>query len=162
MRLILLAVLFSSCSMVHKATNKQIKDSTVVSVDKSQEFVTIDSTSTSKNKEIETADLVVIFKDTATGFFVLTGDSISIPASAIKEIRHKRKKQKESDQSTKVTTDQAILTDTRQTVKVTEKVISKDKKSTRISWIWLLLIIACVLLYIFRKRIYAIYKAFTI
>jgi len=162
MRLILLAVLFSSCSMVHKATNKQIKDSTVVSVDKSQEFVAIDSTSTSKNKEIETADLVVVFKDTATGFLVLTGDSISIPASAIKEIRHKRKKQKESDQSTKVTTDKAILTDTKQTVKVTEKVISKDKKSTRISWIWLLLIIACVLLYISRKRIYAIYKAFTI
>jgi ATP-dependent helicase YprA (DUF1998 family) len=148
--------------MVHKATNKQIKDSTVVSVDKSQEFVAIDSTSTSKNKEIETADLVVVFKDTATGFLVLTGDSISIPASAIKEIRHKRKKQKESDQSTKVTTDKAILTDTKQTVKVTEKVISKDKKSTRISWIWLLLIIACVLLYISRKRIYAIYKAFTI
>jgi hypothetical protein len=148
--------------MVHKATNKQIKDSTVVSIDQSQHFVKTDSTSTSKNREIETSDLVVVFKDTATGFVFLSGDSISIPASAIKEIRHKRKKQKESDQSTQVIKDQAILTDTRQTVKVTEKVITKDKKSVRISWIWVALIIASILLYINRKRIYAIFKAFTI
>jgi hypothetical protein len=148
--------------MVHKATNKQIKDSTVVSIDQSQQFVTIDSTSTSKNKEIETADLVVVFKDTATGFFVLKGDSISIPASAIKEIRHKKNKQKEIDQSTQVIKDQAILTDTRQTIKVSEKTITKYKKSVRISWIWVALIIASILLYINRKRIYAIFKAFTI
>jgi hypothetical protein len=105
---------------------------------------------------------VVVFKDTATGFFVLRGDSITIPAQAIKEIRQKRKKQKESDQSTKVTTDQAILTDTRQKVTVKEKAITKDKHVTRISWMWIILIIAAVLLYISRKRIYAIFKALTI
>jgi hypothetical protein len=162
MRLIILAVLLSSCSMMHKASSKQMKDSTAVITDNTRQIVKIDSTATSTNKEIETADLVVVFKDTATGFFVLRGDSITIPAQAIKEIRQKRKKQKESDQSTKVTTDQAILTDTRQKVTVKEKAITKDKHVTRISWMWIILIIAAVLLYISRKRIYAIFKALTI
>jgi ATP-dependent helicase YprA (DUF1998 family) len=139
-----------------------MKDSTAVITDNTRQIVKIDSTATSTNKEIETADLVVVFKDTATGFFVLRGDSITIPAQAIKEIRQKRKKQKESDQSTKVTTDQAILTDTRQKVTVKEKAITKDKHVTRISWMWIILIIAAVLLYISRKRIYAIFKALTI
>jgi hypothetical protein len=162
MRLIILAVLLSSCSMMHKASSKQIKDSTAVITDNTRQFVKIDSTATSTNKEIETADLVVVFKDSATGFFVLKGDSISIPAQAIKEIRHKRNKRKESDQSTKVTKDQAILTDTRQKVTVKEKTITKDKHVTRISWMWIILIIAAVLLYISRKKIYAIFKALTI
>lgn len=162
MRYFLLAVLLSSCSMVHKTTTKQIKDSTAVSVDKSKQSIKTDSTSTSKNKEIETADLVVVFKDTATGFFVLKGDSISIPASAIKEVRHKRKKEKQSDQSTKVTKDHAILTDTRLTVTKKDKTITKEKHVTRLSWIWVLVIMGSVMLYISRKKIHAIFKAFTI
>jgi len=162
MRFILLAVLLSSCSMVHKATNKQIKDSTAVSIDQSKQSIKTDSTSTSKNKEVETADLVVVFKDTATGFFVFKGDSISIPASAIKEIRHKRKKEKQSDNTTKVTKDQAILTDTKQTITKKEKTMTKEKHVTRLSWIWVLVIMGSVLLYMSRKKIHAIFKAFTI
>ena len=161
MRFILLAVLLSSCSMVHKATNKQIKDSTAVLVDKSKQSIKTDSTSTSKNKEVETADLVIVLKDTATGFFVLKGDSISIPASAIKEIRQKRKKEKQSDNTTKVTKDQAILTDTKQTISKKEKTLTKEKHVTRLSWLWVLVIMGSVLLYISRKKIHAIFKAFT-
>jgi hypothetical protein len=148
--------------MVHKATNKQIKDSTAVSIDQSKQSIKTDSTSTSKNKEVETADLVVVFKDTATGFFVFKGDSISIPASAIKEIRHKRKKEKQSDNTTKVTKDQAILTDTKQTITKKEKTMTKEKHVTRLSWIWVLVIMGSVLLYMSRKKIHAIFKAFTI
>lgn len=162
MRFILLAVLLSSCSMVHKATNKQIKDSTSVSVDQSKQFVSIDSTSQTSTKQIETSDLVIVFKDSVTGFFVLKGDSISIPAQAIKEIRQKKTKSKESQGSSTLQKDVAILTDTRQKVTVKERNVTKDKIVTRISWIWALLIIASILLYISRKKIYAIYKAFTI
>jgi hypothetical protein len=147
--------------MVHKATNKQIKDSTAVLVDKSKQSIKTDSTSTSKNKEVETADLVIVLKDTATGFFVLKGDSISIPASAIKEIRQKRKKEKQSDNTTKVTKDQAILTDTKQTISKKEKTLTKEKHVTRLSWLWVLVIMGSVLLYISRKKIHAIFKAFT-
>lgn len=162
MRLIILAVLLSSCSMVHKTSNKQMKDSTAVLIDQSQQFVKTDSTYTSTNKEIETADLVVVFKDSATGFFVFKGDSISIPANAIKEVRQNKKKAKEKQETTSLQKDVAILTDTKQTTRVFEKVVTKDKKSTRISWFWLVLVIASVLLYISRKKIYAIFKALTI
>ena len=162
MRFILLAVLLSSCSMVHKATNKQIKDSTSVSVDQSKQFVSLDSTSQTSTKQIETSDLVIVFKDSVTGFFVLKGDSMSIPAQAIKEIRQKKTKSKESQGSSTLQKDVAILTDTRQKVTVKERNVTKDKIVTRISWIWAVLIIATILLYISRKKIYAIYKAFTI
>lgn len=162
MRFILLAVLLCSCSMVHKATNKQIKDSTSVSVDQSKQFVSIDSTSQTSTKQIETSDLVIVFKDSVTGFFVLKGDSMSIPVQAIKEIRQKKSKNKESQGSSTLQKDVAILTDTRQKVTVKERNVTKDKIVTRISWIWALLIIASILLYISRKKIYAIYKAFTI
>lgn len=147
MRLIILAVLLSSCSMMHKASSKQMKDSTAVLIDQSEQFVSSDSTSQTSTKQIETSDLVIVFKDTATGFVSFIGDSISIPAQAIKEIRQKRNKQKESDQSTKVIKDQAILTDTRQKITVKEKMVTKDKHVTRISWVWAVLIIATVLLY---------------
>lgn len=162
MRFILLAVLLCSCSMVHKATNKQIKDSTSVSVDQSKQFVSLDSTSQTSTKQIETSDLVIVFKDSVTGFFVLKGDSMSIPAQAIKEIRQKKTKSKESHGSSTLQKDVAILTDTRQKVTVKERNVTKDKIVTRISWIWALLIIASILLYISRKKIYAIFKAFTI
>lgn len=162
MRLIILAVLLSSCSMVHKTSNKQMKDSTAVLIDQSKQFVKTDSTYTSTNKEIETADLVVVFKDTATGYFVLQGDSITIPAQAIKEIRQKKKKAKEKQETTILQKEVATLTDTRQKVTVSEKMVTKDKQVTRISWMWIILIIASVLLYISRKKIYAIFKAFTI
>lgn len=162
MRFILLAVLLCSCSMVHKATNKQIKDSTSVSVDQSKQFVSLDSTSKTSTKQIETSDLVIVFKDSVTGFFVLKGDSMSIPVQAIKEIRQKKTKSKESQESSTLQKDVAILTDTRQKVTVKERNVIKDKIVTRISWIWALLIIASILLYISRKKIYAIYKAFTI
>jgi hypothetical protein len=148
--------------MVHKATNKQIKDSTSVSVDQSKQFVSIDSTSQTSTKQIETSDLVIVFKDSVTGFFVLKGDSMSIPVQAIKEIRQKKSKNKESQGSSTLQKDVAILTDTRQKVTVKERNVTKDKIVTRISWIWALLIIASILLYISRKKIYAIYKAFTI
>jgi hypothetical protein len=160
MRLIILAVLLSSCSMMHKASSKQMKDSTAVIIDNSRQYVKIDSTVTSKNKE--TADLVVVFKDSATGFVVLSGDSFTIPAQAIKEIRQKKQKQKQSDQSTQIIKDQAIITDTRQKVTTKQKAVIKDKHVTRISWMWIILIIASVLLYMSRKRIYAIFKAITI
>jgi hypothetical protein len=139
-----------------------MKDSTAVITDNTRQFVKIDSTATSTNKEIETSDLVIVFKDSVTGFFVLKGDSMSIPAQAIKEIRQKKTKSKESQGSSTLQKDVAILTDTRQKVTVKEKNLTKDKIVTRISWIWALLIIASVLLYISRKKIYAIYKAFTI
>lgn len=162
MRSILLVLLLTSCSVVNKMATKEKKDSTAVLVDQSKSFTSVDSLSTVQTKEIEIADLVVVFKDSTTGFVSFTGDSITIPAQAIKEIRHKRNKRKESDQSTKVTTDQAILTDTRQKVTVSEKTVTKDKQKTTISWMWIILIIACVLLYMSRKRIYAIFKALTI
>lgn len=162
MRLIILAVLLSSCSMMHKASSKQMKDSTAVITDNTRQFVKIDSTATSTNKEIETADLVVVFKDSATGFFVLKGDSITIPAQAIKEIRQKKKKSKSQQETSVLQKEVATLTDTRQKVTVKEKAITKDKHVTRISWMWIILIIAAVLLYISRKRIYAIFKALTI
>lgn len=139
-----------------------MKDSTAVIIDNSRQYVKIDSTVTSRNKEIETADLVVVFKDSATGFVVLSGDSFTIPAQAIKEIRQKKQKQKQSDQSTQIIKDQAIITDTRQKVTTKQKAITKDKHVTRISWMWIILIIASVLLYMSRKRIYAIFKAITI
>lgn len=162
MRFIILAVLLSSCSMMHKASNKQMKDSTAILIDQSKQFVSSDSTSQTSTKQIETSDLVIVFKDSVTGFVSFIGDSISIPAHAIKEIRQKRNKRKESDQSTKVIKDQAILTDTRQKVTLKEKNVTKDKIVTRISWIWIILIIASVMLYISRKKIYAIFKALTI
>ena len=151
MRLIILAVLLSSCSMMHKASSKQMKDSTAVITDNTRQYVKTDSIATSTNKEIETADLVVVLKDTATGFVILQGDSISIPTNAIKEIRHKRQKQKQSDQSTQVIKDQAIITDTRQKITVKQKDVTKDKHVTRLSWWWILVIIGSVLLYISRK-----------
>jgi hypothetical protein len=105
---------------------------------------------------------VIVFKDSVTGFFVLKGDSMSIPVQAIKEIRQKKTKSKESQGSSTLQKDVAILTDTRQKVTVKERNVTKDKIVTRISWIWVVLIIATVLLYISRKKIYAIFKAFTI
>jgi hypothetical protein len=147
---------------VQKATNKQIKDSSAVAIDQSKQFVKSDSTANTSTKEIETTDLVVVLKDTATGYFILKGDSVSIPAQAIKEIRQKKTKSKESQGSSTLQKDVAILTDTRQKVTVKERNVTKDKIVTRISWIWALLIIASVLLYISRKKIYAIFKAFII
>lgn len=162
MRLIILAVLLSSCSMMHKTSSKQMKDSTAVVTDNTRQFVKIDSTATSTNKEIETADLVVVFKDSATGFFVLKGDSMTIPAQAIKEIRQKRKKAKSQQETSILQKEVAVLTDTRQKVTVIQKNVTKEKQKTTISWMWIILIIASVLLYMSRKRIYAIYKALTI
>lgn len=158
MRLIVLAVLLSSCSMIHKTSSKQFKDSTAVITDHSKQFVTTDSTVTSKN--IETADLVVVLKDTATGFVVLSGDSIQIPAASVKEIRHKRSKQ--SEQKTTLIKDQSIINDTKNKVTVKEKKITKDKHVYRIPWLWLLVIIPILLLYRFRGRIYEFFKAFTV
>lgn len=162
MRMIILAVLLSSCSMIHKTSSKHLKDSTAVITDNTKQFIRVDSAYTSKSKEIETADLVVVLKDTSTGFVVLRGDSISIPAGSVKEIRHKKTKEKQSDQSTQVHKDQAILTDTRQSVTVKEKTVTKEKKKATVSWVWAFVVIAGILLYISRKKIYAIFKAFTI
>lgn len=162
MKLIILAVLLSSCSMVQKASNKQMKDSTAVLTEKTSTQTVSDSLSSYESKYLETADLVVVFKDTAAGFVSFKGDSITIPAQAIKEIRHKRQKQKQDKQSTQVIKDQAIITDTRQKVTVSQKIVTKDKQVTRISWMWIILAIAAVLLYMSRKRIYAIFKALTI
>jgi hypothetical protein len=158
MRLIILAVLLSSCSMIHKVSNKQMKDSTAVITDNSKQYVQTDSTVTSKN--IETADLVVVLKDTATGFVVLAGETMQIPAASIKEIR--QKKSKKSEQQTILSKDLAIINDTRNTVSVKEKKITKDKHVYRIPWLWLLVIIPILLLYRFRGRIYEFFKAFTI
>jgi hypothetical protein len=162
MRLIILILLLTSCSVVKKTATKNIKDSTSVVSDQSKQFVSLDSTSQTSTKQIETSDLVIVFKDSVTGFFVLKGDSMSIPAQAIKEIRQKKTKSKESQGSSTLQKNVAILTDTRQKVTVKERNVTKDKIVTRISWIWALLIIASVLLYISRKKIYAIFKAFTI
>lgn len=162
MRFIILAVLLSSCSMVQKASNKQLKDSTAVLTEKISTQTVSDSTSSYESKYLETADLVVVFKDTATGFVLFKGDSITIPAQAIKEIRHKRNKRKQDKQSTQVIKDQATITDTRQKVTVSQKIVTKDKQVTRISWMWIILAIAAILLYMSRKRIYAIFKALTI
>lgn len=158
MRLIILAVLLSSCSMIHKTSNKHMKDSTAVVIDQSKQFVTTDSTVTSKN--IETADLVVVLKDTATGFVVLSGDSMQIPAASIKEIRHKRSKR--SEQQTTLSKDQAIINDTKNTVTVKEKTVTKEKKATSITWWWILLAIPAFLLFRYKGKISAILKAFTI
>jgi hypothetical protein len=162
MKFIILAVLLSSCSMVHKASNKQMKDSTAVLIDQSEQFVSLDSTSQTSTKQIETSDLVIVFKDTATGFVSFIGDSISIPAQAIKEIRQKKKKAKEKQETSTIQKEVAILTDTRQKITVKEKTVTKDKHVTRISWMWIILAIAAILLYMSRKRIYAIFKALTI
>ena len=162
MRSILLVLLLTSCSVVNKMATKQKKDSTAVLVDQSKSFTSVDSLSTVQTKEIETADLVVVFKDTATGFVSFTGDSMTIPAQAIKEIRQKKKKAKSQQETSILQKEVATLTDTRQKVTVSEKIVTKDKHVTRISWMWIILIIAAVLLYMSRKRIYAIFKALTI
>jgi hypothetical protein len=162
MRLIILAVLLSSCSMMHKASSMQRKDSTAVSVDQSRQTITTDSIATSTNKEIETSDLVVVLKDTATGFVSFKDGQFDLPASSIKEIRQKKAKQKDQKETTQLIKDQAIINDTRNTVTVKEKAVIKDKKTYRLNWMWIIVIIAAVLLYISRKKIYAVFKAFTI
>lgn len=162
MRIFILAVLLSSCSMIHKTSSKQLKDSTAVITDHSSQYVKIDSTHTSNNKEIETADLVVVFKDSTTGFVFLSGDSISIPANSIKEIRHKKTKQKQSQGTTHLVKDQAIINDKKNTITIKEKTVTAEKKSIRFSWFWIIVIIASFVLYTYRKKIYAVYKAFTI
>ena len=162
MRIIILALLLASCSVVKKAGEKVKKDSSAVVLDQSKQFVKSDSTSKSSTKEIETTDLVVVLKDTATGIFTLKGDSVSIPAQAIKEIRYKRNKRKDKEESTNITKDVAILNDKKNTTTVREKTITKEKAKTTISWMWLLVIIAALVLYISRKRIYGILKKFTI
>jgi len=162
MRLIILALLFTSCSLVQKATNKQIKDSSAVAIDQSKQFVKSDSTVNTSTKEIETTDLVVVLKDTATGLFILKGDSVSIPAQAMKEIRYKRNKRKENQESAIITKDVAILNDKQQSTTVKEKTITKTKEKTTISWFWIIVIIAALVLYISRKRIYEILKKLTI
>lgn len=162
MRIILLALLLASCSVVKKAGEKVKKDSSAVVLDQSKQFVKSDSTTQSSTKEIETTDLVVVLKDTATGYFSLKGDSIHIPAQAIKEIRYKRNKRKDKQESTNITKDVAILNDKKNTTTVREKTITKEKAKTTISWWWIIVIIAGLMLYISRKRIYGILKKFTI
>lgn len=162
MRYIILALLLASCSVVKKAGEKVKKDSSAVVLDQSKQFVKSDSTANTSTKEIETTDLVVVLKDTATGYFSLKGDSIHIPAQAIKEIRYKRNKRKDKEESTNITKDVAILNDKKNTTTVREKTITKEKEKTTISWMWILVIIAALVLYISRKRIYGILKKFTI
>lgn len=162
MRYIILALLLASCSVVKKAGEKVKKDSSAVVLDQSKQFVKSDSTSKSSTKEIETTDLVVVLKDTATGLFTLKGDSVSIPAQAIKEIRYKRNKRKDKEESTIITKDVAILNDKKNTTTVREKTITKEKAKTTISWMWILVIIAALVLYISRKRIYEILKKLAI
>lgn len=158
MRIILLALLLASCSVVKKAGEKVKKDSSAVVLDQSKQFVKSDSTTNTSSKEIETTDLVVVLKDTATGYFSLKGDSIRIPAQAIKEIRYKRNKRKDKQESTIITKDVAILNDKKNTTTVREKTITKEKAKTTISWFWIIVIIAGLVLYISRKRIYEILK----
>lgn len=158
MRYIILAILLASCSVVKKAGEKVKKDSSAVVLDQSKQFVKSDSTSKSSTKEIETTDLVVVLKDTATGYFSLKGDSIHIPAQAIKEIRYKRNKRKDKEESTNITKDVAILNDKKNTTTVREKTITKEKAKTTISWMWIIVIIVGLVLYISRKRIYEILK----
>ena len=162
MRLILLALLFTSCSVVQKAADKVKKDSTAVVSDNTKQFIKSDSSTKSSTNEIETTDLVVVLKDTATGLFTLNGDSLSIPAQAIKEIRYKRNKRKEKQESAIITKDVAILNDKQQSTTVKEKTITKTKEKTTISWFWIIVIIAALVLYISRKRIYEILKKLTI
>lgn len=162
MRLLILTILLSSCSMIHKTTDKHIKDSTAKVIDQSKIFTTSDSLHSSKTNTIETSDLVVVFKDTATGFVSISGDSISIPAIAIKEIRQKNSKNKKNDNTTHVVKGEAIINDKQSSVTVKEKNVSTEKKSFKVSWLWVFVIIATILLYMYRKRIYAIFKAFTI
>ena len=161
MRLILLAVLLSSCTMMHKASGKQMKDSTAVSIDQSKQYIKTDSSVIATTKEIETSDLVVVLKDTATGFVSFQDGQFILPVSAIKEIRHKKSKKKDQQQSTQLAKDQAIINDTRNKVTVKQKNVTKDKKAFKLNWMWTIVIIAAVLLYISRKKIYAVYKALT-
>lgn len=162
MRYIILALLLASCSVVKKAGEKVKKDSSAVVLDQSKQFVKSDSTANTSSKEIETTDLVVVLKDTATGYFSLKGDSIHIPAQAIKEIRYKRNKRKDKQESTNISKDVAILNDKKNTTTVREKTITKEKAKTTISWMWILVIIAALVLYISRKRIYEILKKLAI
>ena len=162
MRIVLLALLLASCSVVKKAGEKVKKDSSAVVLDQSKQFVRSDSTAKSSTKEIETTDLVVVFKDTATGYFSLKGDSVNIPVQAIKEIRYKRNKRKDKEESTNINKDVAILNDKKHTTTVREKTITKEKAKTTISWMWIIVIIAAMLLYIFRTRIYGILKKLVI
>jgi hypothetical protein len=162
MRLLILTILLSSCTMIHKTTDKHIKDSTASSVDQSKVYTTSDSLHTINTATVETADLVVIFKDSTAGFVSFKGDSISIPAASIKEIRKKKIKQQQKKETTKLDKDQVIINDTRNTVSVKEKTVTKEKKVNKISWFWILLAIPAFLLYKYKGKIYAILKAFTI
>lgn len=162
MRIVLLALLLASCSVVKKAGEKVKKDSSAVVLDQSKQFVRSDSTAKSSTKEIETTDLVVVFKDTATGYFSLKGDSVNIPVQAIKEIRYKRNKRKDKDESSNITKDVAILNDKKQSVTVSEKKVTKTVEKKKVSWMWIIVIIAGLVLYIFRTRIYGILKKLVI
>lgn len=162
MRYIILALLLASCSVVKKAGEKVKKDSSAVALDQSKQFVKSDSTANTSTKEIETTDLVVVLKDTATGLFTLKGDSVSIPAQAIKEIRYKRNKRKDKQESTNISKDVAILNDKKQSVTVSEKKVTKTVEKKKVSWMWIIVIIAGLVLYISRKRIYEILKKLTI
>jgi hypothetical protein len=87
---------------------------------------------------------------------------VSIPAQAIKEIRYKRNKRKDKQESTNITKDVAILNDKQQSVTVSEKKVTKTVEKKKISWLWIIVLIAGFVLYISRKRIYEILKKLTI
>ena len=152
MRILIALILLASCS-VSKTASKDKKDST--SVIKSKQTISVDSTYQSTKKEIEIADLVVVFKDSATGFFHWSGDSISIPASAIKEVRQKKSKSTQNTATGSVKKD-IQLTDEKK-VKVSQKVKQSTKEKKQIGWWWIILTIFAVLLYISRKKIHAIF-----
>lgn len=152
MRYLLIVFLLASCS-VSKTASKDKKDSLFVSTTK--EKISTDSIYTSTKNEWETADLVVVFKDSATGFLHWSGDSFSVPASAIKEIRQKKNKSTQNTATGSVKKD-IQLTDEKK-VKVSQKVKQSTKEKKQIGWWWIILTIFAVLLYISRKKIHAIF-----
>lgn len=148
MRILIALILLASCS-VSKTASKDKKDST--SVIKSNQTISVDSIYQSTKKEIEIADLVVVFKDSATGFFHWSGDSISIPASAIKEVRQKKSKSTQKHDTGSLKKEVVSRNETK------TKVSSKLKNSTKekqypMLW-WIIPTILAVLLYMSRKYI---------
>lgn len=154
MRVIILALLLSSCSMVHKTSSIEKKDSTAIKIDKSEQFIKTDSSYNVITKEIEISDLVVVLKDTTTGLVSFKDGNYEIPSNAIKEIRHKKQKSKDHQDTGSVNKDATIINNKNESVTVSEKKVTKDKKSTRIPFMLIIgsvIIILGYLLYKIRK-----------
>jgi hypothetical protein len=146
--------------MVHKSSTINKKDSTATYIDKSTQAIVTDSSYNVITKETETADLVIILKDSAEGMVSFSNGDYDLPAKAIKEIRIKKKKTKDHQDTGSKVKSEAIVNDKKLTVETHSKVIQKEKKVFKVRWFMIVFAISLILLYIYRKKIYEFFKGF--